>query len=347
MAVIDDGFDLSHPALRDILWQRPGRPGVHGWNFVADNSDLAPATEVPVSSHGTMVAGIIGGCPDPVCSFAGVAPNVKLMLLRWRSNRPPEAHADPAKLAAALRFAVENGARIVNLSASIDSTRKSPEALTVLRRAFELAEKREVLIVVAAPNLPVNLNAATTYLPGVYPFNNVLHVTGLCRELRLLGSWGAKTVDIAAPAEDIPGPTVAGGYRSGCATSFAAPLVSGALALVWGLLPKLKAEHVRTLILRNAKSTGNRDSAADAGKPRASMDLAGTGTGWLLPHEVWGHEFPAMPQGRLDLEFVEEAWQRYHAGRSDEGCFPAGVARRRLVPCLKTAHRRPNRCGIK
>ena len=239
VAVIDDGFDLNHPALRDNLWWMPGRPDVHGWDFVNRDSDPSPAAEVPVSSHGTMVAGIIAGRPDFARSFAGVAPNAKLMLLRWRSNHPPEAHANPATMAAALRFAVLNGARIVNLSAGIDATRKPREGLFELQEAFKLAETRDVLVVVAAPNTPANMDTATDWLPGVYPFTNIIHVTGHCRELRLLGAWGEKTVDIAAPAEDILGPTVGGGYRPGCATSVAAPLVTGALALIWGLLPEL------------------------------------------------------------------------------------------------------------
>ncbi len=301
MAVIDDGFDLDHPALRTSLWRMPGRPEVHGWDFVDGDADPSPAAETPVSSHGTMVAGIIGGRPDIAGSFAGVAPNIELMLLRWRANNPPGAHANPANMAAALRFAVTHGARIVNLSAGIDTSRKSASALGELESAFRLAENQGVLVVVAAPNVPDNLDTATDWLPGVYPFTNIVHVTGHCRELRLLGGWGKKSVDIAAPAEDIMGPTVGGGYRSGCATSFAAPLVTGALALVWGLLPNLRAEQVRRLILRNAKRLA----------PEAR------------PHEVWGHSFPATPQGRLDLAFLERAWKRYWSGRDLPGCFPA------------------------
>ena len=152
VAVIDDGFDLTHPALRDNLWQMPGRPGIHGWDFVDGDGDPSPATQVPVSSHGTMVAGIIGGPPDLTRSFAGVAPNAELMLLRWRSSRPHEAHANPINMAAALRFAIEHGARIVNLSAGIDTTGKPREPLVELKKAFKLAETRDVLVVVAAPN---------------------------------------------------------------------------------------------------------------------------------------------------------------------------------------------------
>lgn len=325
MAVIDDGFDLNHPALRDSLWQMPGKPDVHGWDFIGRDCDPSPAMEVPVSSHGTMVAGIIGGRPDFAGSFAGVAPNVELMLLRWRSNHPPGAHANPVHMAAALRFAITHGARIVNLSAGIDTTWKSTRALAELQSAFKLAEIRNVLVVVAAPNTPEDMDAGTDWLPGVYPFTNIIHVTGLCRELRLLGAWGEKSVDIAAPAEDIIGPTAGGGYGSGCATSFAAPLVTGALALVWGLLPNLQADQVRRLILRKAKRTGHQDPLADAPKPCRAKEHPSAGVWRLRPHEVWGHEFPARPEGRLDLGFVEEACERYWGGWDFPGFFRAGA----------------------
>jgi len=325
VAVIDDGFDLTHPALRDNLWQMPGPPNVHGWDFVDHDADPSPAVEVPVSSHGTMVAGIIGGRPDLARWFAGVAPNVELMLLRWRSNHPPEAHANPVHMAAALRFAIEHGARIVNLSAGIDTTRKPCQALAELESAFKLAEIRDVLVVAAAPNIPWNMDTATNWLPGGYPFTNIIHVTGICRELRLLGAWGQKSVDIAAPAEGIIGPTAGGGYRSGCATSFAAPLVTGALALVWGLLPNLKADQVRRLLLRNAKGTGQQAEFADAAKRCRTNETDSDEVCRLRSHEVWGHEFPASPEGRLDLGFIEEAYQRYWDGRGFPGFFSAGA----------------------
>jgi membrane-anchored mycosin MYCP len=325
VAVIDDGFDLNHPALRDNLWHMPGRPDVHGRDFIGRGDDPSPVVEVPVSSHGTMVAGIIGGRPDRAGSFAGVAPNVALMPLRWRSSHPPEAHANPVHMAAALRFAITHGARIVNLSAGIDTTRKSARALAELLSAFKLAETRNVLIVVAAPNMPENMDAVTDWLPGVYPFTNIIHVTGLCRELRLLGAWGKRSVDIAAPAEDIIGPTAGGGYRSGCATSFAAPLVTGALALVWGLLPSLRANQVRRLILRKATRTGQQDHLEDTPKPCRAKEHPSAEVWRLRPHEVWGHEFPATPEGRLDLGFVEEACERYWDSRGFPGFFRAGA----------------------
>jgi len=307
VAVIDDGFDLKHPALRDCLWQMPGQPHVHGWDFVDADADPSPADETPVSSHGTMVAGIIGGRPDSAGSFAGVAPNVEVVLLRWRSNQPPQAHTNPANMAAALRFAIVHGARIVNLSAGIDTTGKAAGALAELENAFKLAEAGNVLVVIAAPNTPDNMDTAFDWLPGTYPFTNIIHVTGHCRGRRLLGAWGEKSVDIAAPAEDIIGPTAGGGYGSGCATSVAAPLVTGAAAVVWGLLPTLQADQVRYLLLRNAKSPDR--PSVEAGRPR--------------PCERWGHEFPARPEGRLDLGFIEEACKQYWSGRSYPGLFPA------------------------
>jgi subtilisin family serine protease len=319
VAVIDDGFDVSHPALRPVLWRMPGQPAVHGWNFVEGNDDVSPAAEVPVSSHGTMVSGIIGGWPERAESFAGVAPNAVLMLLRWRSNQPAWAHANPACMAAALRFAVEHGAQVVNISASIDMRRKSAAGMAELRDAFVLAEKRGVLVVVAAPNHARDMDVGDDCLPGVFPFANIIQVTGLCREGRLTGSWGARTVDIAAPGEGICGPVVGGGYGCGGTTSFAAPLVSGALALVWGLLPGLGAEEIRRLILGHARrgaGVGRGLESVDEDHRDGGGRVKDFGSGW---QETWGREAPAVPEGRLDLGFVGEVWERYWSGRAREG----------------------------
>jgi hypothetical protein len=184
----------------------------------------------------------------------------------------PSTGGAPTGNCAALRFAVKHGAQL-----SISAPRYDREFAGAgrLQNAFMLAETRNVLVVVAAPNTPDNMDAAANWLPGTYPFHNIIHVTGHCRELKLLGAWGKRSVDIAAPAEGIFGPTAGGGYRSGCATSFATPLVTGALALVWGLLPNLQTDR-RGRLSRNAQWTGQRlmvDAPGGAESEQPTDDL--------------------------------------------------------------------------
>lgn len=343
VAVVESGFVMNHPALSNKLWKMPGQPNVHGRDFSDEDWDpsTAPGDH---ADHGTMVAGIIGGSADLAEEFAGVAPDVDLMLLRiWGS-----AEIKPRELTAALRFAISNDARVVNMSFNFTATNGEFADLPELRNAFKAAETNGLLIVVSAPNESSDMDTVTNYVPGNYPFTNIIQVTGLglkrhhysypnyagfktrdqfdciVRFEGLSGAWGRKNVDIAAPLEGILAPTYNGGYRRDDATSYAAPLVTGAAALVWGLMPKLNAGEVRCLLLRGARQISYKDVFLNRSKPHPSNHRGGS----MPPDNSWGHEPPARPGGLLDLSFLGEAHKRYLAGKEFPGCFKANVRNR-------------------
>jgi len=126
VAVIDDGFNLTHPALKGRFWVNPGEvengvddPGdanslpddIHGWDFLDNDGDTTGGP------HGTCVAGIIAGNDDGsesgVTLRTGVAPGASLMLLRVGSGLD---HPTQARVWAALDYALDEGAKIVNMS---------------------------------------------------------------------------------------------------------------------------------------------------------------------------------------------------------------------------------------
>ncbi len=128
IAVIDAGIDYSLPYLADRMWRNPNEiPGngidddgngyvddVHGWDFRDGDPDSLAGT--PLNWHGTFVAGLIAAAVDAATGIGGVAPRVKLMDLRFLDSRGLFYRGDWPKLAEAIEYAVDNGARVINLS---------------------------------------------------------------------------------------------------------------------------------------------------------------------------------------------------------------------------------------
>lgn len=308
VAVIDGAVDHTHPALVGKLWIRPGQASnQYGWDFVAGKA-IPNASVVPTNqqAHGTRIAGIIGG--NLVGSQEGVAPNAKLMLVRWRNSN---MNTQPlGGLADAVTFAVNNGAHIINISYAAIATTSEVRQLS---NAVRLAEQRGVLVIASSVGRTTqyeDLDGTNKleYVPCVLPHANVICVTGLLRtgfnKSFLGGYFGTNSVDLAAPSEYVYGPEPAGGFGPNSGTTYSTALVSGAAALVWGLMPKLSAFQVRHLLLGKAFSP-----------PSAAFIL----------EENWGGQAPARPRGVLDLTFVKDAYDHYNRGAAYSGIFPANA----------------------
>ena len=166
IAVIDSGIDVDHPDLKDNIWINQGETpnnnidddhngyidDVYGWNFVENNNDPNPqfsnySTEG--ASHGTLVAGIIAASGHNNKGLTGISWNSKIMALR-ALNSLGEGNIEDA--AAAIRYAADNGADVINLSFVGDS---EDELLT---QAIDEATNAGVLITAAAGNEGINLN---------------------------------------------------------------------------------------------------------------------------------------------------------------------------------------------
>jgi subtilisin family serine protease len=248
VAIIDSGADLGHPDLVPNLWTNPGEiPGngvdddgngyvddVHGYDFV-DND----GTPQDANGHGTHVAGIVGARGGNGIGTAGVAWNVKLMVVRVLDAN---AQGTTTSVAEGIRYAVDNGARIVNLSLA------GPSSTPDLESAVQYAQAHGVLVVVAAGNDGRDLASTPTY-PAAYGESNVIGVAATTRDggLSSVSDYGPGA-DVAAPGEEILSTALGGGYEWRTGTSMAAPQVTGALALLASVRPDLDGNGLESAL---------------------------------------------------------------------------------------------------
>lgn len=202
--------------------------------------------------HGTHVSGIIAAVRNNGIGIDGVADNVKIMMVRT----VPNGDEYDKDVALAIRYAVDNGAKIINMSFGKDF---SPEKKWV-DDAVKYAEAHDVLIVHAAGNDGENLEEKPSY-PSPYFSETTTSApnfitVGASTDPKIKGqyiadfsNYGNKTVNVFAPGEKIYS-TLPGGNKYGMeqGTSMAAPVVSGIAALIWTHYPNLTAKQVKEAI---------------------------------------------------------------------------------------------------
>jgi subtilisin family serine protease len=256
VAVVDSGIDLSHPDLAANLWTNPGEiPGngidddgngyvddVHGYDFVDRDG-----TPQDANGHGTHVAGIIGARGDNGIGGTGVAWQAKLMAVRVLDA---DARGTTSGVAQGIRYAVANGARIINLSLA------GPSSTSDLEDAIVFARDHGVLVVAAAGNDGADLRQSPTY-PATYREENVLGVaaTAPSGALAPVSDYGTGA-DLAAPGVDILSTALGGGYEWRTGTSMAAPHVAGALVLLAAARPDLDWRGLRDALLAGVRHNG-------------------------------------------------------------------------------------------
>ncbi len=267
VAVIDTGVQYSHPDLESNIWVNPGEtPGdgidndgngyvddVYGFDFVSNDS--VPLDE---NGHGTHVAGTIGAVGENNTGVVGVNQLVSIQALRVLDASGSGFTSD---IIEAVNYATENGADIVNMSLG------GPGYSEVFSEAISLAGTNGVLVVVAAGNDTTNNDATPSY-PANYGLSNMITVAATNEDdlLSSFSNYGATTVQIAAPGEDILStyPTSDYAYLSG--TSMATPHVAGAAALIKATNPELTALSLRALILENGDDVAGLSGVVATGK---------------------------------------------------------------------------------
>ena len=257
IGIVDSGADVTAP---DIESKRPVT-----YNAIDNSRDVSD----PVG-HGTFVASLAAGSSSNGEGIAGIAGQAGLITIKASL----EGMFTDFELAAAIAYAVDNGAKVVNLS--LGGTRPSRAEV----RALEYALTKDVLVVAAAGNeaqrgnpveypaahlQPVGSNGVGGYGLSV----GATTITGARAAFSNHGSY----ISLAAPGEDVFGalskdsspkewPRVAlpgstkglYGYSSG--TSFAAPQVAGAAAIVWGANPSLSSRQVADILKQTASGKG-------------------------------------------------------------------------------------------
>ena len=254
VAVVDSGIDWTHPALLDRIWTNPGEipdnglddddngyiDDVHGWDFIDQDADSLQGSKA--QAHGTHVAGVIAARIDD-SGISGVAPRVKLMDLRVLDGAKRLKGSED--LIQAIRYAVENGAKVINLSIQLDAP-----ASASLKQAVAEAVGKGVTLVAAAGN---NFNRVQA------PANleDVIAVAATDSDDRLayFSSYGPE-VEVAAPGVEIATTTPGGGFGQVSGTSFAAAHVSGTVALLVSLNPNLPVSQIRQRLGQSAHDIG-------------------------------------------------------------------------------------------
>ncbi|HET9243522.1 MAG TPA: S8 family serine peptidase [Gaiella sp.] len=258
VAVIDSGIDLAHPELQ---------------RRIASAKSFVGGTAQDARGHGTIVAGIIAAELDNATGIAGLAPGAELLVAKVVSPGGTIAVEAEAK---AIRWAVDNGARVINISLGglRDPRRPSRDTYSRLEEeAVRYAVQRGAVVIAAVGNADQAPRSPWPFASYPAALPHVLGVSALTRSgsSPTFSNRDAVYNDVAAPGEDIlstfpraltadrPGcveqgytPCATEEFRPPDGTSFAAPQVTAIAANLLGVRPLLRPEQVTTLIERTA-----------------------------------------------------------------------------------------------
>ena len=275
IAIIDSGASLAHPELRGRL--RPGadlvdlpsRPSPEGLELIGDHTgrDRVPLDE---NGHGTACAGILGAVGEQVP--AGLAGASRLLPMRALAGARTPAGSTAIgaipDIDAAVKLAVDLGARVLNLSFGTPATALAPSDPVPHVDVIQYALSRGCVLVAASGNAGDEVPYYPAALPGVIAVAAVDGAGVPCS----FSSRGAH-VAVAAPGVNIPTLAV-DGYRRSTGTSFAAPFVTGAAALLIARAARrtvaLDPMDVRRLLMESAAPF----PTATAGMGAGVLDIA-------------------------------------------------------------------------
>ena len=267
IAVIDTGADLSAP---DLAAKAP-----RTYNVSTRSTDVRD-----FNGHGTFVASLAAGSVTNNDGMAGAGGDAGLLIVQ--AGRQSGSFTDVEE-AAAIVYAVDSGAKIINLSFG------GPDTSRTEQRAIDYAVSKGVLLVAAVGNEfqkgnPVEYPAAllqptgsngvggrglavgaSTALGSRASFSNTgSHLSLVAPGERVLGALSSASSSASYPRSALPGAS-AGLYGYGSGTSFAVPQVSGAAALVWAANPSLTAEGVADVLEQTATGRGRWSSEVGYG----------------------------------------------------------------------------------
>lgn len=264
IAVLDTGIDQNHPDLVGHVNNGPDltggvrRPGSRYWGL-----------------HGTSMASIISGHghgPGLSQGMMGVAPLSHVLSVRVtlenddplrRDNGQQGGAADHDAVAQGIRYAVDHGAGIINMS--LGGGRQFYNGTKSQESAIKYALSKGVVLIASAGNDGSTANRKN--FPAAYP--GVIAVGALDRRLRLWKDSNRRShAAVCAPGVDIVSADASNGYVVGTGTSASSAMVAGVAALVRARYPKLTPAEVRQALVQG--------SPARSGRPTGSPNCRGT-----------------------------------------------------------------------
>ncbi|MEV5952390.1 S8 family serine peptidase [Streptomyces sp. NPDC051987] len=238
VAVVDTGVNARHPDLAGRVL-----PGADVTGQATDGR-----VDVSTDSHGTSVAGVIAGSGGK--GMAGLAPRATVLPVRVSADNA----ADPLALARGIVYAADHGASVINIS--MVTTDPDPQ----IRDAVTYARRHDAVVVAAAGNDGLTGN------PVGYPaaFPGVVAVSGTTRAG---GFWASgesgSYIALAAPAVGIYSTRNSGGYLTKDGTSYSAPYVAAAAALLRSAYPKERAGQIIARLISTADRPGGSSGRDD------------------------------------------------------------------------------------
>jgi len=211
----------------------------------------------PDAEHGTHVAGIVGAIRNNDLGIKGVADNVKIMAIRT----VPDGDERDKDVANSIRYAVENGAKILNMSFG----KAYAWDKKVVDEAVKYAVSKGVLIVHAAGNDGKNTEKEDNFPTRLFTDSTGVTMgtaqgwievgaSGWKNDEELVATfsnYGGKTVDVFAPGVKINSTMPGSTYKENDGTSMAAPVVSGLAAMIWSHYPHFTALQIKDIIMNS------------------------------------------------------------------------------------------------
>lgn len=210
-----------------------------------------PCLQASDCEHGTFVAGVIAGqgIMDP--RVTGIYPQASLMIIR----AVPDGDEYDKDVSTAIRYAVDNGAKVINLSLG---KLTSPDSAMV-NQAIAYALRHDVLLVQAAGNSHIDIDPIG-YFPSAIDndgriYDNFIRVAASDRQGNPapMSNYGRRKVDIFAPGTDITSTKPGNSYMTADGTSIATPVVSAVAAMIRACYPKLKAAQIKEILVRSSR----------------------------------------------------------------------------------------------
>ena len=280
IAVVDSGVDGSHPDLTGQVLE--GKDFTGGGNAQED-----------VLGHGTKMASLIAGHGHGAGNSSGViglAPKAKILPLRTL-QKDSDRNLDET-WGAAVKYAVDHGAKVINLSIANDGGK----TLSAGREAIAYAQQHDVVVVAGSGNDGYSEVSEPGALPGVISVGAVDEKANLWAD-----SNTGKNLTLTAPGVKIVGanPTMSNGYGVGSGTSDATAYVSAAVALVRSKYPDLTAGQVINRLIKTATFAHHEGLKAPDEK---------YGYGIVRPYSALTMDIPAGPKknplGQLEAASV-------------------------------------------
>lgn len=286
VAILDSGVEYTHASLANNIWTRPASLGpyqdrdlgtiddVHGCNFAGSVNPGSDASDdsLDENGQGTSCAGVIGAACGKQPGVCGVNQKIRIMALKFINAGGFGAVSGAVQ---AINYAIERKRAGVNLRV-INASWGLAQRSRALEDVIGKAGGAGILFVAAAGDRGAN-NDATPHFPASYALGNVLSVAALDSSdaLAQFSNHGVKSVQLAAPGQDILTTALGNDYETRSGTALAASVVAGVAALALAAHPDLTVDGLRSLLLNSVdKLPALQDKVATGGRLNAAKAVA-------------------------------------------------------------------------